>query len=140
MELTGMKTPVDLKIQGPSLDGIQEAGARITQLLTKLPELSSMFSERVSQGFCVNIAVNRAEAARYGLTVEDVQRAVASGIGAENIAENIQRRERYPVNVRYNRDFRNNLDALDRVLVGTHGSTDSIYPKWPRYPSLADQR
>ena len=119
MELTGMKTPVGLKIQGPSLDGIQEAGARITQILTKLPEVSSVFSERVSQGFYVNIAVNRAEAARYGLTVEDVQRAVASGIGGENIAENIEGRERYPINVRYNRDFRDDLDALGRVLVGT---------------------
>jgi Cu(I)/Ag(I) efflux system membrane protein CusA/SilA len=119
MELTGMKTPVGLKIQGPSLDGIQEAGARITQALTKLPEVSSVFSERVSQGFYVDIAVNRAEAARYGLTVEDVQRTVASGIGGENIAENIEGRERYPVNVRYNRDFRDNLDALGRVLVGT---------------------
>lgn len=119
MELTGMKTPVGLKIQGPSLDGIQEAGARITQALTKLPEVRSVFSERVSQGFYVNIAVDRAEAARYGLGVEDVQRAVASGIGGENIAENIEGRERYPVNVRYNRDFRNDLDALGRVLVGT---------------------
>lgn len=119
MELTGMKTPVGLKIQGPSLDGIQEAGARITQILTKLPEVSSVFSERVSQGFYVNIAANRVEAARYGLTVEDVQRAVASGIGGENIAENIEGRERYPVNVRYNRDFRDDLDALGRVLVGT---------------------
>jgi Cu(I)/Ag(I) efflux system membrane protein CusA/SilA len=119
MELTGMKTPVGLKVQGPSLDGIQEAGARITRILTKLPEVSSVFSERVSQGFYVNIAVNRAEAARYGLTVGDVQRAVASGIGGENIAENIEGRERYPVNVRYNRDFRDDLDALGRVLVGT---------------------
>ena len=119
MELTGMKTPVGLKIQGPSLDGIEDAGARITQVLTKLREVSSVFSERVSQGFYVNIAANRAEAARYGMTVEDVQRAVASGIGGENIAENIEGRERYPVNVRYNRDFRDNLEALGQVLVGT---------------------
>ena len=123
MELTGMKTPVGLKVQGPSLDGIQNAGAQITQLLAKLPEVSSVFSERVSQGFYLNIVVNRPEAARYGLTVADVQRAVASGIGGENIAENVEGRERYPVNVRYSRDFRNDLDALGRVLVGTPTGT-----------------
>lgn len=118
-----MKTPVGLKVQGPSLDGIQNAGAQITQLLAKLPEVSSVFSERVSQGFYLNIVVNRPEAARYGLTVADVQRAVASGIGGENIAENVEGRERYPVNVRYSRDFRNDLDALGRVLVGTPTGT-----------------
>jgi copper/silver efflux system protein len=119
MELTGIKTPLGMKIQGPTLDGIQQAGAHIEQLLTSLPQMRSIFAERVSQGFYINVEVNRAEAARYGLTIADVQRAVSSGIGGEMVAENIEGRERYPVNVRYNRDFRDNVDSLRRVLIGT---------------------
>ena len=119
MELTGIKTPVGLKIQGPGLDGIQQLGQRIQQLLGSLPEMRSAFAERVAQGFYVNIEVNRAEAARYGLTVGDVQRAITSGIGGENIAENIEGRERYPINVRYAPDFRDDLDKLRRVVIAT---------------------
>ena len=119
MELTGIKTPLGMKIQGPTLEGIQQAGARIQQVLSTLKETRSIFAERVSQGFYINIAVNREEAARYGLTVADVQEAVESGIGGQNIAENIEGRERYPINVRYNRDFRDNIDALRQVLIAT---------------------
>jgi Cu(I)/Ag(I) efflux system membrane protein CusA/SilA len=119
MELTGIKTPVGLKIQGANLDDIQQVGSRVQNLLSSLPGVRSIFAERVSQGFYVNVQVNRAVAARYGLTVADVQRAVTSGIGGENIAVNVQGRERYPVSVRYNRDFRDNLDALGRVLLST---------------------
>jgi Cu(I)/Ag(I) efflux system membrane protein CusA/SilA len=119
MELTGIKTPLGMKIQGPTLDGIQQVGAQLQQVLTSLPEVRSIFAERVSQGFYVNIEVNRAEAARYGLTVADVQQAVTSGIGGEMITENIEGRERYPVNVRYNRDFRDSVEELRRVLIAT---------------------
>ncbi len=119
MELTGIKTPVGLKIQGPTVADIQQAGEQVESLLSSLPGVRSVFAERVAQGFYVNIKVNRAEAARYGLSVANVQRAVESGIGGEDIAVNIQGRERYPVNVRYNRDFRDNLDALGRVLLST---------------------
>ena len=119
MELTGIKTPLGMKIQGPTLDGIQQVGGQLQQALSTLPEVRSIFAERVSQGFYVNIEVNRAEAARYGLTVADVQQAVTSGIGGEMITENIEGRERYPVNVRYNRDFRDNVETLRRVLIAT---------------------
>ena len=119
MELTGIKTPVGLKIQGPSLEGIQEVGARIQRILASLAETRSVFAERVSQGFYVDVEVDRPEAARYGLTVADVQQAVTSGIGGDNIAENVEGRERYPINVRYDRDFRDNLDQLQRVLIST---------------------
>jgi Cu(I)/Ag(I) efflux system membrane protein CusA/SilA len=118
MELTGIKTPLGMKIQGPSLEGIQQVGAQIQQILGAIPEMRSIFAERVSQGFYLNIAVNRAQAARYGLTIADVQQAVTSGIGGETIAENVEGRERYPVNVRYNRDFRGNIEALQNVLIG----------------------
>ncbi len=119
MELTGIKTPVGMKVQGPSLQGIQEIGARISQILSQMPEVTSTFAERVSEGFYVNIKVDRAEAARYGLTIADVQRAIESGIGGEDIAVNIEGRERFPVNVRYNRDFRGDLGALRRVVIAT---------------------
>ncbi len=104
MELTGIKTPLGLKIQGPTLEGIQQAGAQIQQVLSGISEVRSIFSERVSQGFYVNIEVNREEASR---------------IGGETVTENIEGRERYPVNVRYNRDFRDNVDELRRVLIAT---------------------
>ena len=119
MELTGIKTPVGMKIQGPSIDGIQQAGMRVQQILSGMPEVRSIFAERVAQGFYINIAVDRAIAARYGLTVADVQRAIESGIGGENVAENIEGRERFPIDVRYNRDFRNDLPDLERVLIAT---------------------
>ena len=123
MELTGIKTPVGLKIQGPNLDGIQQVGAHMQQVLSGMPNVRSIFAERVSQGFYVNIEVNRAEAARYDLTVADVQRAVQSGIGGETIAENIEGRERYPINVRYNRDFRDNIEELQNLLIATPSGT-----------------
>src|SRR2546430_9635599 len=119
MELTGIKTPLGMKIQGPTLEGIQQAGAQIQQVLSGLSQVRSVFSERVSQGFYVNIEVHREEASRYGLTVADVQQAVTYGIGGEMVTENIEGRERYPVNVRYSRDFRDNVDELRKVLIGT---------------------
>jgi Cu(I)/Ag(I) efflux system membrane protein CusA/SilA len=82
-----------MKIQGPTLEGIQQAGAQIQQALSSLPDTRSIFAERVSQGFYINIEVNRAEAARYGLTVADVQQAVSSGIGGQMVTENIEGRE-----------------------------------------------
>jgi Cu(I)/Ag(I) efflux system membrane protein CusA/SilA len=119
MELTGIKTPVGMKIQGPSLEGIQQLGAQISNLLSGQPGVQSVFAERVAQGFYVNIAVNRPAAARYGLDVGDVQRAIESGIGGESIAETIEGRERYPVSVRYNRDFRDDIPGLNRVVIAT---------------------
>ncbi len=119
MELTGIKTPLGLKVQGPNLEGVQQVGAQVQQILSAIPEMRSIFAERVSQGFYLNVEVNRAEAARYGLTIADVQQAVTSGIGGEMVAENVEGRERYPVNVRYSRDFRDNVEELRRVLVGT---------------------
>jgi Cu(I)/Ag(I) efflux system membrane protein CusA/SilA len=119
MELTGIKTPVGLKIQGPSLGGIEDLGARVQQILGAMPEMRSVFAERVAQGFYVNVEVNREAAARYGLTVGDVQRAITSGIGGENIAETIDGRERYPISIRYAPDFRDDIQKLARVVIVT---------------------
>jgi Cu(I)/Ag(I) efflux system membrane protein CusA/SilA len=119
MELTGIKTPVGLKIQGPNVEGIQQAGTQLQQVLGSIPELHSVFAEHVAEGFYVNVEVDRPEAARYGLTVADVQRAVSSGIGGENIAENVEGRQRYPINVRYSRDFRDDVEHLSQVVIST---------------------
>ena len=119
MQLTGIKTPLGLKIQGPTLEGIQQVGAQVQRILSTLPELRSIFAERVSQGFYINVEVKREVAARYDLTVSDVQQMVSSGIGGAMVTENIEGRERYPVNVRYNRDFRDNVEELGKVLVAT---------------------
>ena len=119
MELTGIKTPLGMKVQGPNVDGIQKLASQIQNVLSGLPELRSVFAEKVAQGFYINVDVNRDEAARYGLTIGDVQTAVASGIGGQNIAENIEGRERYPINVRYQRDFRDNIEQMSGVLIGT---------------------
>ena len=119
MELTGIKTPLGMKVQGPSVDGIERVASQIQSILGSMPQLRSIFAERISQGFYINVEVNRLEAARYGLSVADVQTAVASGIGGENIAENIEGRERYPIDVRYARAFRDNVEAMRAVLIGT---------------------
>src|SRR5947209_7390779 len=119
MALTGIKTPVGMKIQGLSLDQIQQIGTQLQQVLATLPQVRSIFAERVSQGFYVNVEVNRPEAAKYGLTIADVQQAVSSGIGGMNVGENVEGRERYPMNVRYERDFRDDVEELRRVLIAT---------------------
>lgn len=119
MELTGIKTPVGLKVQGTDVQGIQEVASRIQNVLTGLPGVRSIFAEKVAQGFYVNVDVNRAEAARYGLTIQDVQTAVSSGIGGMNVAQNIEGRDRFPINVRYQRDFRNNIAEMRGILIGT---------------------
>jgi Cu(I)/Ag(I) efflux system membrane protein CusA/SilA len=119
MELTGIKTPLGLKVQGLNVDGIQQLASHIQNVLAGMPQVRSIFAEKVAQGFYVNVEPDRAEAARYGLSVADIQAAVASGIGGKNIAENIEGRERYPINVRYERDFRDNVERMRGVLIGT---------------------
>src|SRR5207249_3230517 len=98
---------------------IQQLGAQVQKILSGLSQVRSVFAERVSQGFYINVEVNRPEAAKYGLTIADVQQAVKSGIGGMNVAENVEGRSRYPINVRYQRDFRDNVGELSRVLIAT---------------------
>ena len=119
MELTGIRTPVGIKIQGPDLARIQDIGARMESILSAMPETTSVYAERVSQGFYLNIEVNRPVAARYGLTVADVQRVITSEVGGADIAQNVQGRERFPIAVRYQRDFRDNPAAISQVLIPT---------------------
>jgi Cu(I)/Ag(I) efflux system membrane protein CusA/SilA len=119
MELTGIKTPLGLKVQGANVEDVERLANQIQSALAGMPQVRSVFAERVSQGFYIQVEVNREEAARYGLSVSDVQTAVSSGIGGDNIAENVEGRERYPINVRYAQDFRNSIDRMRSVLLAT---------------------
>ena len=119
MELTGIKTAVGIKIQGPDLSQIEDIGAHMQQILSAMPATSSVFAERVAQGFYLNVDVNRPEAARYGLTVADVQRVITSEIGGADIAQNVEGRERFPIAVRYQRGFRDHPEALSQALIPT---------------------
>jgi copper/silver efflux system protein len=119
MELTGIKTAVGIKIQGPDLAHIEQIGAQMQQILSGMPQADSIYAERVAQGFYLNVEVNRLEAARYGLSVADVQRVVSSEIGGADIAENVQGRERFPIAVRYQRDFRDHPEAISQALIPT---------------------
>jgi Cu(I)/Ag(I) efflux system membrane protein CusA/SilA len=119
MELTGIKTAVGIKIQGPDLAHIEQIGAQMQQILSTMPQADSIYAERVAQGFYLNVEVNRLAAARYGLSVADVQRVVTSEIGGADIADNIEGRERFPIAVRYQRDFRDNPAALSQALIPT---------------------
>jgi Cu(I)/Ag(I) efflux system membrane protein CusA/SilA len=116
---TGIRTPVGIKIFGPSLDGINEIGAQIEAALQSVPGTRTVFAERVTGGYYVDFTVKRDEIARYGLTVQDVQMMIESAIGGMNIATTIEGRERYPVNVRYQRHYRADLNALKRTLIST---------------------
>ena len=106
MELTGIKTAGGHQdSRSRSRPAFEEIGAQMQQILSQCRRPNSVFAERVAQGFYLNIEVNRPEAARYGLTVADVQRVITSEIGGADIAENVEGRERFPIAVRYQRDF-----------------------------------
>ena len=117
MLLTGIKTPVGIKIFGPDLAVIQRIGQDIERALQPLAGTRSVYAERVTQGYFTDIQINRAAIARHGLTVVDVQEVIQSALGGENVTRTIEGRERYPVNVRYERDFRQSIPDLGRVFV-----------------------
>jgi copper/silver efflux system protein len=114
---TGIKTPVGIKVLGPDLTVIQEIGREIERTLQQVPGTHSVYAERVAQGYFTDIDIDRDAIARYGLRIEDVQDVIESALGGENITQTIEGRERYPVNVRYASDFRQDLTAIERVLV-----------------------
>ena len=116
---TGIKTPVGVKITGPSLDVLQKLGEQVEPILRGLAGTRSVYAERVSGGYYLDFVVKRREAARYGLTVDDVEDVVASAIGGEDVTRTIEGLERFPVNVRYGRELRYTPEELDRVLIPT---------------------
>ena len=119
MLLTGIKTPVGIKILGPDLNVIQDLGRQMERILKDVPDTRSVYAERVAQGYFTDIEINRDAIARYGLTIGDVQDVIQSALGGENVTQTIEGRERYPVSVRYARDFREDIPSLERLLVKT---------------------
>ncbi|MBP7148890.1 MAG: efflux RND transporter permease subunit [Acidobacteria bacterium] len=117
MLTTGMRTPVGLKIYGDDAAKIEEIGTRIEALLPAVPGTRGVFAERTGGGYFLDIDWKREELARYGLSIEDGQRLVQHAIGGENVSTVVDGRARYPVNVRYMRDFRSDLAALRHLLV-----------------------
>ena len=119
MLTTGIRTALGIKIFGTELTTIQDIGSQIEQALRNVPGTRNVFAERTAGGYYIDFNINRAEIARYGLMIADVERVIESAIGGANIALTIEGRERYPVNVRYSRGFRNSLEDLKRVFVST---------------------
>jgi Cu(I)/Ag(I) efflux system membrane protein CusA/SilA len=114
---TGIRTPVGIKVMGSKLEEIERIGLEIEGLLKDIPGTRSVYAERVTTGYFLDFTVKREEAARYGLTVDDVQEVIQSAVGGMNLTTTIEGRERYPVNVRYQRDFRSDIEQLKRVFV-----------------------
>jgi Cu(I)/Ag(I) efflux system membrane protein CusA/SilA len=119
MLATGIKTPVGVKLLGDDLDTLSSVGIEIEGVLSTLPGTASVYSERVVGGNYLNIRVRREDAARYGLNVIDVQGVVQSAIGGMNVTETVEGLERYPINVRFPRELRNDLATLRGVAVPT---------------------
>jgi len=116
---TGIKTPVGIKVSGPDLNVLQELSENIEQAMKSLPETTSAFGDRAVGGYYLDFNIDRKGAARYGLTVGNVQDTIQSAIGGMNVTETVEGLERYPVNVRYPRDLRGDLETLKRVLIST---------------------
>jgi copper/silver efflux system protein len=118
---TGIKTPVGIKIAGSDLKVLQDIGKQIEQVVKTIPGTRSVYAERSAGGNYVDFNIDRNAIARYGLTVADVQNVFMSAVGGMNITQTVEGLERYPVNLRYQRDYRNNIEALKRVLVPLPG-------------------
>ena len=116
---TGIKTPVGIKVSGPDLDVLQRVGEQIERAVKTLPETTSAFSDRAAGGYYLDIDIQRDQAARYGLTISDIEDVIQSAIGGMNVTQTVEGLERYPVNLRYPRDYRSDPDALKRVLIPT---------------------
>ncbi|MDH5743859.1 MAG: CusA/CzcA family heavy metal efflux RND transporter [Candidatus Aminicenantes bacterium] len=126
MLTTGIRTPVGLKISGSDLNEIEKIGIRVESLLSSVEGTRSVFAERTGGGYFLDIDWDREELARYGLSIEEAQEVVAKALGGENVTVAIQGRERYPVNIRYMRDFRTDFGYLSRILIPASGGKKQI--------------
>ncbi|NQV20220.1 MAG: efflux RND transporter permease subunit, partial [Rhodospirillales bacterium] len=116
---TGIKTPVGVKISGPDIMMLERIGKDVEAALKKLPETLTAFADRAASGYFLDIDINRQEAARYGLTIGAVQDVIQSAIGGMNVTQTVEGLQRYPVNVRYPRELRDNPQNLRRMLIPT---------------------
>src|SRR3989338_8214610 len=121
MLTTGVRTPIGIKIFGADINKIEELGTHLEMILKDVKGTRSIYAERVAGGYFVDFKLNRDEIARYGLSVADVQMVIMTAIGGENITTTVEGRERYSINVRYSREFRDDIEKLKRVLVPTEG-------------------
>ena len=145
MITTGVRSPVGIKVLGPDLKTIERIGLEIEQALATVPGTRSAFAERLNEGYYLDLIINRREAARYGLTVGDVQAVITTAIGGETVTTTVEGRERYPVNVRYKRELRDDPDRLKRVLISTPSGAqiplgqiaDLVITQGP--PSISDE-
>lgn len=117
MLTTGVRTPIGIKIMGADLEKVQQIGQHIEMVLQKVPGSKSVFAERTAGGYFLDFVLRREELARYGLTIDQANDVVMSAVGGENITTTVEGRERYPVNVRYLRDYRSDVERLRRILV-----------------------
>jgi Cu(I)/Ag(I) efflux system membrane protein CusA/SilA len=116
---TGIKTPVGIKLMGADLQVLSDLGEKVEAVIRKIPGTHSVYSERVTGGNFLDYRINRLEAARYGLTVGDVQDIIVSAVGGMNITRTVEGLERYPVNLRYAAELRDTPEKLRRILVPT---------------------
>ncbi|TNE38580.1 MAG: efflux RND transporter permease subunit [Alphaproteobacteria bacterium] len=121
MLATGIKTPVGIKIAGPDLAVIGAIGEEIEKLVEQVPGASSVYAERVTGGRFIDVDINRAQAARFGLNIDDVQAIVRTAIGGMEVTQSVEARERYPVNLRYPRTYRSSVEALQELPIVTPG-------------------
>jgi len=117
MLTTGVRTPIGIKIMGSDLQKVQEIGEHIEMLLKDVPGTKSVYAERTAGGYFIDFTLRREELARYGLTIDQANSIIMSAIGGENVTTTIEGRERYPVNVRYLKELRDDIERLKRVLV-----------------------
>lgn len=122
---TGIRTPVGIKVLGPRLGEIEKIGMEIENVVKDIPGTRSAYAERVTTGYFLDFNIKREEAARYGLTVDDMQEVIQSAVGGMNLTSTVEGRERYPVNVRYSRELRDDVEKLKRVLVPVMNSQQS---------------
>jgi copper/silver efflux system protein len=116
---TGIKTPVGIKISGANLDTLERIGKDVERVMRGVPGAASAFAERAVGGNYLDIAIDRRQAARFGLQVGDIQKVIETALGGMNITTTVEGLERYPVNVRYSRELRDNIESLKHVLVAS---------------------
>ncbi len=123
MLATGVRTPVGVKVYGPNLDTLQQLGERVERILQDVPGTRNVFAERNVSGYYVDVAIDRAQAARYGLNAGDLHDAIMATAGGTTAAITVEGRERYEVNVRYPRELRDNLERLREIMIPTMGGS-----------------
>ena len=116
---TGIKTPIGIKVSGPDLNVLQKVSTDIEMAMKTIPDTLSAFGDRAVGGYFIDFDINREEAARYGLTVGDIQDVIMTAIGGVNVTYTVEGLERYPVNLRYPRELRDSPESLRRVLIPT---------------------